>query len=224
MILAIETSSVICSACLIGLDGKILKQSVSEIENSHAEKLPVMVNDLLQQFGKENLKAVAISKGPGSYTGLRIGTSLAKGICFVLNLPLIAVDALYGLALHVQKQHSDFTVVVPHLDARRNEVYMQIRNAAMEEIMATDAVILTTDSFEKYASDKVIFVGNCPMKFKEICSLNSASKFIFQEPLSEFLAAEAIDHYQKKQFEDLAYFQPAYLKNFVAGTNNKFIL
>ncbi|SHI89691.1 tRNA threonylcarbamoyladenosine biosynthesis protein TsaB [Mesonia phycicola] len=215
-ILNIETTTTNCSVS-IGVDGEvvILKED-KEGGYSHAEKLHVFIEEALAEANLtlKNLDAIAVSKGPGSYTGLRIGVSAAKGLCYSLNIPLISVSTLEALAHQVATLNTE--VVIPMLDARRMEVYTAVYSSDKKIISPIEAKILEANSFEPYFNDfdKVYFVGNGVDKFKEICPAENAD-FINALPSAKQMVQLAEYKYKKSDLEDVAYFEPYYLKDFV---------
>lgn len=215
-ILCIETATTNCSVAL-SVDGKLL--AIKEDNNlgySHSEKLHLYIQDILKENGLEpgDLDAVAISKGPGSYTGLRIGVSAAKGLCFSLDIPLISVPTLTSLAHKVKEKGR----VVPMLDARRMEVYTAVFNSEKQQVEETSARILEPNSYiDLLNSGKVSFIGSGVAKFQEICSHPNAIFVQDQLPSAREMVPLASAKFQQKDFEDVAYFEPYYLKDFMAG-------
>lgn len=215
-LLCIETATTNCSVA-IALNGKILAVKEDYNNNySHAEKLHLFIQDILEENNLQlsNLDAVAISKGPGSYTGLRIGVSAAKGLCFSLDIPLISVPTLTALARQVEQPG----IVIPMLDARRMEVYVAAFNSKKEQILKTSAIILEPDSFQKYLKeDQVYFIGSGVEKFQKICSHPNANFIENKLPSSMEMVEIATNKYKISDFENVAYFEPFYLKDFIAG-------
>jgi tRNA threonylcarbamoyladenosine biosynthesis protein TsaB len=225
LILLIESATEVCSVCL-AKDGKIQGMRETSDEKSHATRLALFVDELLKEaeISARDLDAVAISMGPGSYTGLRIGVSLAKGIGYAASIPLIAISTLESLANqalnHLTLTNTDLTdtsCIVPMIDARRMEVYCAVYNKNLQEIKATEALILEENSFfEALNKGKVYFAGNGAFKTKELITHPNA--FILEGV--ELSATGMIDAAEKKfnagAFENLAYFEPYYLKDFVA--------
>ena len=214
-ILNIETATTNCSVSLSkGGEILVLKEDHS-LNYSHAESLHVFIEDVLKSAHIEpaRLNAVAVSKGPGSYTGLRIGVSAAKGLCYALNIPLISVNTLQSLAYKVE---SGLGYIIPMLDARRMEVYSAIYNSEHQQIRETEAQILDTFSFKAYLdTDKVYFIGNGVEKAKTLIDHPNA---VFVEnvlPSAHQLGQLAYDKYKKNDTEDVAYFEPFYLKEFI---------
>lgn len=215
-ILCIETATTNCSVA-IAHKGKIL--SVKEDYNnnySHAEKLHLFIQDILEENNLKlsNLDAVAISTGPGSYTGLRIGVSAAKGLCFSLDIPLISVPTLTALAGQVEQPG----IVIPMLDARRMEVYAAVFNSEKEQILKTSAIILEPDSFQEYLDlDQVYFIGSGVEKFQKICAHPNANFIENKLPSAREMVEIATLKHKISDFENVAYFEPFYLKDFIAG-------
>lgn len=218
LILCIETATTNCSVAL-GRDGELvaLKEDNS-MGYSHAELLHTYIAVILQEngFSTADLDAVAISKGPGSYTGLRIGVSSAKGLCFSLDLPLISIPTLKALADQVNAGEGEF--IVPMLDARRMEVYTAGFDSKNEPVFETRAQILDSSSYEDILNQgKVHFIGNGVEKFKELCSHKNAIFVEGRLPSAEQMISLSNTKFEKKDFEDVAYFEPFYLKDFMAG-------
>ena len=217
IILCLETATTNCSVA-IAVDGKIkaIREENSQ-KFSHAEKLHVFIEAVLKEakIDKKNLDAVAVSKGPGSYTGLRIGVSAAKGLCFALDIPLISTLTLEVLAQQVQCENC---YLIPLLDARRMEVYSCVFNAEKKQIRETKAEILNENSFIDFLKErKTIFIGDGAVKFEEICKNENA---IFQNglfPSSADMARLAEAKYKISDIENVAYFEPFYLKEFILG-------
>lgn len=216
LILCIETATTNCSVALAENNTCLQLKEDRTNQYSHAEQLHVFIEDILSSCGKtlKDLDAVAISKGPGSYTGLRIGVSTVKGLCFSLDIPLISIETLNALAHQVEGNDG---IIIPMLDARRMEVFSAIYNAQHQEIRATEAQILDEHSFvELLDNNKVSFIGNGVLKFKDICKHSNAS-FIDSLPSAKEMIPLAHKSYLENAFEDVAYFEPFYLKDFVAG-------
>jgi len=214
----LETATTNCSVAL-SKDGDViaLKEDNSKAY-SHAEKLHVFIDEILKEnnFKIDDLDAVAISKGPGSYTGLRIGVSAAKGLCFAKDIPLISVPTLTALAKQVTPNKGE--QIIPMLDARRMEVYSAVFDSAFNQIRETKAQVLSEDSFqEELAKGKVYFIGNGVAKFREICSQQNAEFIEERLPSAKEMGQIAYDKYKISDIEDVAYFEPYYLKDFVAG-------
>jgi tRNA threonylcarbamoyladenosine biosynthesis protein TsaB len=219
-ILNIETATKNCSVALAKEGKIILCKEISEEGYSHAERLHVFIEECIQEAGIsfQDLSAIAVSQGPGSYTGLRIGVSAAKGLCFALEIPLIAIDTLQTLASQVNNTDG---LIVPMLDARRMEVYSAVFNSKLEKQREILAEIITENSFEEY-NEKLYFVGDCAEKCKTVLTKEN---FIFLEdikyPSAKEMSAISFDKYKKSDTVDVAYFEPYYLKDFMVTTPKK---
>ena len=213
-ILNIETATKNCSVS-IAKDGKTIICLELATENfSHAEKLHVFIADVLAQakINFSDLKAIAVSQGPGSYTGLRIGVSSVKGLCYALNLPMIAVDTLALLANQVSIEEG---IVVPMIDARRLEVYSAFYDKGGNQLREIKAEIIDENSFTEI-SEKMHLVGDGALKLKSVLK---DEKFIFHDeivfPSANEMSKLSFEKYKKSDFVDVAYFEPFYLKDFV---------
>lgn len=221
LILSIETATTNCSVSL-SKEGKtiVLKEDNSK-NYSHAESLHVFIDAVLKEANitSKDLDAIAISKGPGSYTGLRIGVSAAKGLCFALGKPLISVPTLESLVHQVACNDG---VIVPMLDARRLEVYTAIFDANYNEIKETEAKVLDTNAFaEQLNQGKVYFIGNGVEKTKALLNHPNAIFVEGKLPSANQMSLLAFNKYKKGDFEDVAYFEPYYLKDFVVLQSSK---
>lgn len=218
LILCLETSTTNCSVALAE-DGKLLaKKEDNSPGYSHAEKLHLYIDAILKDnnAAPSDLNAVAVSMGPGSYTGLRIGVSAAKGLCFSLEIPLIAVSTLRNLAIQASEATGDF--IVPLLDARRMEVYCAGYTSGLKELFPVKAEILKEQSFEDLLKKGMVsFIGDGVPKFQNICKDPNAKFILDRLPSAADMPVSAFEKYQKSQFEDVAYFEPLYLKEFLAG-------
>jgi tRNA threonylcarbamoyladenosine biosynthesis protein TsaB len=219
-ILNIETATKNCSVALAKEGKTIVSKEIAEEGYSHAERLHVFIEEIIKEAGItfQDLSAVAVSQGPGSYTGLRIGVSAAKGLCFALDIPLIAVDTLQVLAS--QATVSD-GLVIPMLDARRMEVYSAIFNSNFDKIRAVEAEIITEDSFLDF-QETLYFVGDCSEKCKAVLTKQN---FVFLEeikyPSAKEMSFLSFEKYKKNDTVDVAYFEPYYLKDFMITTSKK---
>ena len=220
-ILNIETATPNCSVS-VAKDGKTIALK-EDYDNgySHAEKLHVYIDEVLKevQIEKQQLDAIAVSKGPGSYTGLRIGVSAAKGLCFALDIPLIAVSTLEALAHQVKAENG---LIIPMLDARRLEVYSEIFNSDYQEVRAIEAQVLDENSFSEYLKErKVYFIGNGVKKTMDLIT-NKNAVFIEEKlPSANQMSLLSFEAYKKSNIQDVAYFEPFYLKDFVAVKSKK---
>lgn len=219
MILHIETATDICSVVLAD-NGVVVAEKTSEPIRDHASTLAVYIDQVLKESGVKpsDLKAIAVSKGPGSYTGLRIGVSTAKGLCYALNIPLIAIATTQSMAQLFYLSNSEYNgYVVPLLDARRMEVYGAIYNQQLVEVHPIVAEILHSDSFSFQSTINYTLIGSGAAKSKTF--FDSKSNVVIDEAFSVSaigLVKPAFKAYQEKAYEDVAYFEPFYLKDFVS--------
>ncbi|WP_392437181.1 tRNA (adenosine(37)-N6)-threonylcarbamoyltransferase complex dimerization subunit type 1 TsaB [Cruoricaptor ignavus] len=213
-ILHLETSSRNCSVAIS--EGRELLCLCEEISDGHqqSEKLHRFVEWALEaaEISLQDLDAVALSQGPGSYTGLRIGAASAKGFCFALEIPMIAVDTMLTLVQPFENQGFDY--IVPLIDARRMEVYTAIYDGKTgTEIQGATNIILDENSFAELENRKILFVGDGAKKASEVLKVKAE----FQPevfPSAEFMVRAASQKFEKKDFVDVAYFEPFYLKEF----------
>ena len=220
-ILNIETTTTNCSVSL-SFEGEtlVLKEDYNN-NYSHAERLHLYIDAVLKEadVSKTNLDAIAVSKGPGSYTGLRIGVSAAKGLCFALDIPLISISTLESLSNQVNITDG---YIVPMLDARRLEVYSAVFDVSHAQVRETQAQVLDKTSFTSYLdNNKVTFIGNGVPKTKELISHRNAIFINDKLPSANELSALAYYKYKKNDIEDVAYFEPFYLKDFVVIPEKK---
>lgn len=214
-ILHIETSSKNCSVAIS--DGEELLCLCEEVSENYkqSESLHTFVEWALEgaEISLQDLDAVSLGMGPGSYTGLRVGSSAAKGFCYGLKIPLIAVNSMETMIDPFLSR--DFDLVIPLLDARRMEVYTAVFNGKTGEMLsATEAKILDETSFQEFKDKKVVFVGDGAAKAKAILQLPDAT---FEEkvyPSAKFLIKKSVEKFNHQDFEDVAYFEPFYLKEF----------
>lgn len=225
LILNIETATTVCSVSL-ARDGQLLSLKELNGDYTHAENLTLFIEDVMKQadLSLSSLDAIAVSKGPGSYTGLRIGVSTAKGLCYSLNKPLIAVNTLEALCYVLIKIPRSAILtpesyLCPMLDARRMEVYCAVYDPSGEEAKATSAEIIDENSFsELLAKYPVVFFGDGSAKCKAMLSHNKNASFLENiVPSAESMIDLSEKAFSEKQFENVAYFEPFYLKDFVAG-------
>lgn len=223
LILHIETATSTCSVAL-SENGQLLNKIEKTERNIHASVLTVFIKDLFTETGKSisDLDAVAVSMGPGSYTGLRIGVSTAKGLCYALDIPLIAVNTLHAMASgFISKCFSVNveTLFCPMIDARRMEVYTSLYNHEVKELKETAAVIIDENSFKDILDSRIVyFFGDGAAKCEEILGthLNARVMDDYTNSASDMIAI-AHDKFENKEFENVAYFEPYYLKDYVAG-------
>ncbi len=216
-ILCIETSTTVCSVCVTA-DEKVIY--FREINNgfSHAENLHGFIEEVLKESNLtfSQLSAVAVSKGPGSYTGLRIGVSAAKGLCYALNIPLISIDTLQSMTWAVAQSKSEDILFCPMLDARRMEVYCEVYDKNIETMLPVSALVLDENSIKIFNLEKPIcFFGDGVSKAKELLQKNEHAIFIENIfPSSKNMVALSLQKFNQKQFENVALFEPFYLKEF----------
>lgn len=227
VILNIETSTSVCSTAL-SIDGEIEFHLEDYNGQSHATQLGVFVDETLKYADsrKYKLDTVAVSCGPGSYTGLRIGVSMAKGICFGRNIPIIAIPT-HKIMCVIPLLYNDLpedALLCPMIDARRMEVYSTVYNKALEEIRPTSAEIITENSY-KDLLDKgpVYFLGDGSAKCKDVIKHTNAIFLNNIVPLAKSMPLLAEKAFTNQDFKDVAYFEPFYLKEFVASTPKKLL-
>ena len=219
LLLSLETSSPICSVALHDIAaGRLLGQSELRLEKSHSTHLTVLVQQLLDNTGHQlaDLAAVAVSDGPGSYTGLRIGAAAAKGLCFALDVPLLAVGTLPALAHQVAARtpRPEAYLYCPMLDARRQEVYTAIYQVNGDTVLAPSNLILEADTLvEQISRQPVLFFGSGAAKFQPLVAEQPHALFLPDVQPSAVSTGElALGAYQRQEFQDVAYYEPFYLK------------
>ena len=225
LILGIETATTICSVALVK-DGKLIAHRESEGLKEHSAELTGYISDVFLDTGfiYQQLDAIAVSIGPGSYTGLRIGLSSAKGLCYALDKPLIAVDTLKSLAwqalrkCNLQARNTGNALFVPMLDARRMEVYTAVYDNTLNLVESVNALVVSENVFDKYPGKEIIYFGEGAEKCRQ--TFGSKNNFTLLDAVT--LSAEAIcmlalNDYENGTFADVAYSEPFYLKEFVAG-------
>lgn len=212
-ILCIETSGINCSVAVARNGEVIAEESENKGKFTHAETLHLFIEKVLAdtKLPMNHIDAIAISGGPGSYTGLRIGVSAAKGLCFALNIPLISVSTLQILATQI----NDSQFIIPMLDARRMEVYSAVFGQNHNELENTQAKILDKNSYEEWLNKgKVTFLGDGATKFSTLCNHPNAIFVSDKYPQAKDMIPYATEKYENACFEDVAYFEPNYLKPF----------
>lgn len=215
VLLNIETTTTNCSVSLSKEGETLVLREDNNTKFSHAESLHVFIDEVVKsaKIKLTDIDAIAVSKGPGSYTGLRIGVSAAKGLCFSLDRPLISVSTLEALSHQVTKATG---YIVPMLDARRMEVYVAVFDANHHQIRAIQAQILDENSFLDYLNkDEVYFIGNGVDKTKKIIHHKNAVFVENKLPSAKEMGKLAFEKYKNQDFEDVAYFEPFYLKDFI---------
>ncbi|MDH6355788.1 tRNA threonylcarbamoyladenosine biosynthesis protein TsaB [Dysgonomonas sp. PH5-45] len=228
-ILHIDTSTEVCSIA-ISENGRVILDLTETTGPSHASILGVFADEAIKFIRKNNksLDAVAVSCGPGSYTGLRIGVSEAKGICFGLNIPLIAINSLLLMAagvIHNNRIEGNNTLFCPMIDARRMEVYAAIYDQELNVIRDIQADIVDTDTYRGYLDKgKIVFFGNGALKCKDTINHPNAIFLENISPLASQMIELAEKAFAREDFVDVAYFEPFYLKEFVATTPKNKVL
>ena len=230
MIICIETASNQCSVALCDSSG-VLSSRESNNQRSHASMLTVYIGEIMKEMSVDpyGLEAVAVSKGPGSFTGLRIGVSVAKGIAFAASIPLIGIETTYsmfmGMKDRIGRNTAADTIFCPMLDARRMEVYYAMYDMSGNKIKDISAEIITENSFSSIPdSQNIIFFGDGASKCKNIIKRNNSS-FVDDFVMSAVnMKVPALKALESGKFEDIAYFEPFYLKDFVTTTQRKNIL
>lgn len=223
MILCLETATSTCSVALNdGCKTRALRECKGQ--NAHSEKITVFIQEVLDEVGMTyaQLDAVAVSKGPGSYTGLRIGTSTAKGVCYAADLPLMAVDTLHAMAYGMRDRLGEEVrpddIFIPMIDARRMEVYCAMFDADMHRVKDTEAVVFGTEAPQFSPSHRVWLFGDGAPKLKELFKAVPQVHIIDDfAPSAAYMARLSDQALKAKDFVDVAYFEPFYLKDFVAG-------
>lgn len=228
-ILCIETSTEICSVALSeNVNVTDFREDITG--QNHSRLLTVFINDLLSSnnLNATELDAVAVSEGPGSYTGLRIGVSVAKGICYASSIPLIAVSPLESMTYHVIANMTSFgfnimpdDVFIPMIDARRMEVYTEVFNAGRERISAVEPVIIDENSFSSYDNNRVFYFGNGALKCSAVLKAENLNFIDGIITSARNMCSLAYQKYELKHFVDVAYFEPFYLKDFVATVGKR---
>ncbi|EFA97030.1 tRNA (adenosine(37)-N6)-threonylcarbamoyltransferase complex dimerization subunit type 1 TsaB [Hoylesella timonensis] len=227
-ILSIETSTDVCSVA-VSQDGTCIFEKEDSSGPNHAVKLGVFVDEALSFIDSHliPLDAVAVSCGPGSYTGLRIGVSMAKGICYGRSVKLLSVPTLHLLCVPVllrEQIQEENALLCPMLDARRMEVYAQLFDRALNEVRPIQADVVDADTYKSYLDERpVYFFGNGAEKCIEVINHPNAHLIKNVEPLAKYMFPLAEKRMMNEQFEDVAYFVPFYLKDFVAKTPKKLL-
>lgn len=219
-ILNIETATKNCSVALAKEGKTILCKEIAEEGYSHAERLHVFIEEIVKEAGItfSDLAAIAVSQGPGSYTGLRIGVSAAKGLCYALGIPLIAIDTLQTLASQITVSDG---LIIPMIDARRMEVYSAVFDVNHQNKRETQAEIIDENSFQGF-EETLYFIGDCAEKCKSVLTKGN---FVFLEnikyPSAKEMSRLSYEKYKISDTVDVAYFEPYYLKDFMITTSKK---
>lgn len=217
LILNIDTATNIGSVCL-SKDGQVLQTLVNDQQQDHAATMTLFIQQLMQehQVTAAQLDAIAVSAGPGSYTGLRVGVATAKGLCYAWEKPLIAISTLQQMTQGILNVANDANALyVPMLDARRMEVYTAVYTSKLDEILAPQALILTPESYAAQLAEKqVYFFGNGSDKWQQLLGQHAHATFLPYTMNAEHMVQLAENAFEKGTFEDVAYFSPFYLKPF----------
>ena len=227
-ILHIETSTSVCSVA-VSEDGKVIFDKADRTGNNHAEALGSFVDEAMS-FADSHaipLDAVAVSGGPGSYTGLRIGVSMAKGVCYALDIPLISVSTLELMCVPVLLRYDDMeenALLCPMIDARRMEVYASLYDRALKPVRDIQADVVDSETYRKWLDERpVYFFGNGAAKCIETINHPNAHLIDGIEPLAKWMMPLAEKKMLNNIHEDVAYYVPFYLKDFVAKTPKKLL-
>lgn len=224
LILLIETATTTCSVALTENDRVISVKELNE-PNIHASQITLFIEEVMLNANKNysDLHAIAVSMGPGSYTGLRIGVSTAKGLCYALDIPLIAIDTIEAMASGLMKSIDipDSAFLIPMLDARRMEVYTGVYRKDLSIVEAVSAKIVDENSFKQFDKHELFFFGDGADKFKTLFSNHDTINFVDFSTSASHLNVLALQKYNSAQFEDVAYFEPFYLKDFLITSPKK---
>jgi len=220
LILNIDTSTDFASIAL-AKDGELLNRAENRQQKDHAAWIQEAIQKLMKDSGYKlnELSALAVTNGPGSYTGLRVGLATAKGLCYGLNIPLITIGTLYVMALSANKALSGLnlpttTLLCPMIDARRREVFTALYNVQLDEIISPNAMILDPSSFDKELDEhQILFFGSGSLKWKELCK-NANARFADVNWDSSSMILPSYHGFREKKFADISYSEPAYLKEF----------
>ncbi len=216
MILNIETATTNCSVSLAKGGATVALKEHDTPNYSHSEQLHIFIQEVIDEssLSLKDLDAIAVSKGPGSYTGLRIGVSAAKGLCFSLDVPLISISTLDSMVYQARTKEADF--IVPLLDARRMEVYSAVFDNRLKEIRETRAEIIDESSFAEYAQKgTVLLMGSGADKCKEVLTGPNFDFDVSVVPSANEMSELSYTEFKAGSFENVAYFEPYYLKDFI---------
>ncbi len=224
LILNIETTTAVCSVAL-AKDGQLLGLKESNTRNNHSSVLTLFIDDVIKSsdISLSDIDAIAVSEGPGSYTGLRIGVAAAKGLCYALDKSLIGVSTLQamatGMSYWTSKDLQNHILYCPMIDARRMEVYCTIFDEKIKQIRETRAEIINENSFIQYLErNKIVFAGDGALKCRSLFDKHPNAVFLENfKTSSKFMITLSEEKFSQKKFENLAYFEPYYLKDFIAG-------
>jgi tRNA threonylcarbamoyladenosine biosynthesis protein TsaB len=223
LLLAIETTTKNCSVALFENSNLLQLKEKSSEEYLHAEQLTLFIEEVVKSTNitLKEVDGVVLSKGPGSYTGLRIGTSTAKGLCYSLAIPLVSISTLKTMAFGMSEKE-DYKLYCPMIDARRMEVFASIYDQGNNEIREIRADIVDEHTYAEFLKDKVLFFGDGALKCKPIINSPNAHFINGIFPSAKDMGVLGFEKFSNKDFEDVAYFEPYYLKDFVAGEKKKY--
>ena len=222
LLLAIETTTKNCSVALFENSNLVqLKEQTSD-KYSHAEQLTFFIEEVVRKnnISLQEIDGIALSKGPGSYTGIRIGTSTAKGLCYSLDIPLISVSTLNSMAFGISHKE-DYKLYCPMLDAKRMEVFAAIYDQSNNEVREIRADIVDENTYAEFMEDKILFFGDGSSKCKSIINNPNAYFIDGAFPSAKDMGILGFEKFENKDFEDVVYFEPYYLKDFVVVTKKK---
>ena len=219
LILNIETSTKNCSVALFNGSDLISEKSLLSEKYSHSETLTLFIEDVMKNspYTLKDLDAISVSKGPGSYTGLRIGISTSKGLSYALSKPLISVSTLQSMAFSMSKKMPNFDLYCPMIDARRMEVFSAFYNIENQQVREVKADIINENSYNTFLDKKILFFGDGSEKCKGIIKLKNTSFIDDIYPSASDMSELSLEKFKNNDFEDVAYFEPFYLKDFVVG-------
>ena len=221
LLLAIETTTTNCSVAVFDNSVLIKCKEHNSKKYSHAEQLTLFLKEVLNKsnININAIDGIILSKGPGSYTGLRIGTSTAKGLCYSLDIPLISVSTLKAMAFAMSKKE-DYKFYCPMIDARRMEVFASVYDRMNNEVREIRADIVDEYTYAQFLKDRVLFFGDGALKCREVMSHPNAYFIDKIFPSAKDMGILGFEKFKNRNFEDVAYFEPFYLKDFVAGKKN----
>ena len=223
LILAIETSTRNCSVALFSDNIVLIEKSLISEKYSHLETLTVFIEFIMKEknFNFSDLTAVSVSKGPGSYTGLRIGVATAKGLCYALNIPLISLGTLKSMAYSISRNNKNFDLYCPMIDARRMEVFSAFFDKDNVEYRKVQADVIDEYSYRKEIRKRVVFFGDGANKCKKFFKNKNVNFIDNVFPCASNMLDQTMKKYLIKDFENLHYFEPFYLKDFIERRNQK---
>ncbi|RED93593.1 tRNA (adenosine(37)-N6)-threonylcarbamoyltransferase complex dimerization subunit type 1 TsaB [Marinoscillum furvescens] len=220
-ILSLDTSTKVCSVA-VHHQGELIGAQTYHLQKSHSNLLPVIIKELVKNCELElkDISAVALAAGPGSYTGLRIGTATVKGLCFALECPMIALDSLESMSAQVRRFAAPEELLCPMIDARRMEVYGRVEDISGNIIWPTAPIIVDESTFDEFSGKPLVMFGNGAEKLKELFAHADQTIRIIEgiHPQAAYMGEAAWIKFSAEQFEDLAYFEPDYLKEYRTNT------